>query len=154
MKLPDSPSLAVTAVTLVMALSQGCGDDTPAPAVNGCAAADFVDRSAASAARTVGFGGAEGSGPLAYSPRCITVAAGQAVTFTGSGASAFGGHPLSPGTASAGSTPPNPRGGSPGNPIPRTTDGMSITVTFPAAGTYPYYCELHEPGMAGVVVVR
>lgn len=153
---------AALLLTVAAGWMHGCGDETPAtmnsvdagPVYNGCTAAMFVDRTAASAARTVGFGGAEGSGALAYAPRCMTVSAGQTVTFTGSGPSAFGGHPLSPGVVSNGSTPANPMGGSPGNPIPRTTAGQMITVTFPTAGLYPYDCELHEPSMSGVILVR
>jgi plastocyanin len=49
-----------------------------------------------------------------------------------------------------------PSAGSAGNPIPRTTDGNTreLTVLFPAAGTFPYICEAHAPGMSGVVRVR
>lgn len=139
----------------------GCGDSTPTdtpndagPTTNGCTAAMFVDRTAPAAARTVGFGGAEGSGPFTYSPRCMTVAAGQTVTFTAGSTSTFGVHPLSPGTADAMGTQVD--GGSPNTPIPRVTDGnmRMVTVTFPTAGTYPYFCEFHAPGMAGVIQVR
>lgn len=42
-----------------------------------------------------------------------------------------------------------------GNPIERQTSGATdCPVTFTAAGRYPYYCELHEPTMAGVVWVK
>jgi len=34
-----------------------------------------------------------------------------------------------------------------------TTQGTTVSRTFPAAGSYPYTCTLH-PGMNGVVVVQ
>ncbi len=138
-------------VALVV-LGSGCGDDAPAPAdnvpvYNGCTGSLYVDRSAPSANRTVSFGGANGSGPFAYSPPCITIAAGQTVTFEGS----FNVHPLGPGTS------PTVDPGAPNTPIPRlSSDAMPrVMVTFPAPGLYPYLCELHYMGgMNGVVRVR
>lgn len=134
----------------------GCGDFTPAqtPLVNGdgggvmfngCAPDLFVDRSAADASRAVGFGGEAGSGGFAFAPKCLTIAAGQDVTWTG----AFSSHPLTRGL------PGNTSGGAAGNPIPTTTTGTTVTVRFPRPGTYPYVCGTHAfLGMTGVVVVR
>ncbi len=130
----------------LLASISACGDDTPAstPGFNGCGDADFVDRTAAGADRTVAFG--SGANPFAYAPKCITVAAGQAVTFMGDLAV----HPLSPGTSPAATT-----AGTAGNPIARTGTGNMVRVTFASAGTYPYFCELHYAGgMVGVVRVR
>ncbi len=119
--------------------------DAGLPTLHGCAPAAFVDRTAASAARVVGFNGAEGSPPLRYAPACMTVSAGQEVTFVG----AFMMHPLSPGVIAGPDA-----GASPGNPIPRTAAGDRVAVRFPTAGLFPYYCEVHGTmGMQGVVRV-
>ena len=136
----------------------GCADFTPVqtPLVNGrdgsvsatlndCTPEAFVDRSATSADRTVGFGGDNGSGGFSFAPKCMTIAAGQSVTWTG----AFATHPLTRGL------PGNTSGGAPGNPIPTTMSGTTVTVNFPRPGTYPYVCGMHGfLGMTGVVVVR
>jgi plastocyanin len=114
------------------------------PTLNGCKAADYVDLSADDAARTILIA-AEG---LTFSPKCMIVAAAQTVTWQGS----LSAHPLAPGNAA------DAEAGSPGNPIPKVTSGSSVQVTFPAAGIYPYYCQLHSfssgQGMAGTVYVR
>jgi plastocyanin len=108
---------------------------------NGCTDDRFVDRTAANASREVTFGAT-----LAYSPPCLLVAAGQTVTFTG----AFAAHPLR-----AGASPTSSLSDPPGNPIANTSTGMTLTVTFPTAGTWPYHCATHfASGMAGVVRVR
>jgi plastocyanin len=146
----DIRSTLATVVVLAAATSS-CGDDTEPGSFNACATAQFVDRTAAGASRTIGYGGAAGSTLFGYSPQCITIAAGQTVTFTGGASSSFGLHPLSPGVLDS------PRAGSANNPIPRTTDGNTrdLTVTFPTAGTFPYICEAHAAGgMTGVVQVR
>jgi plastocyanin len=109
---------------------------------NGCDTAQFQDRTAAGAMRTVTFGGGLGN---AYSPKCILIAAGQSVTFSGS----FAGHPLRPGVGA------NATAGSANNPITSTSAGTTAMFTFPAAGTYPYNCVLHDGGgMNGVVRVQ
>lgn len=124
----------------------GDNDAETIPTFNGCRAESFVDRSEASAERTVSFGGTNGSDVFSYSPRCIAIAAGQSVDFRGG----FATHPLSPGIG------PSARdAGSPNSPIPTTGGGISLTVRFDAPGTYPYFCEMHvATGMAGVVHVR
>lgn len=110
----------------------------PAETFNGCTA--FVDGA------TVSFGGQDGSPLFGYSPPCLHVAPGATVTFSGD----FSVHPLASGTS-----PTDRAAGSPNNPIPETVSGSSLTVTFPAAGTYPYFCEMHyAAGMAGVVRVE
>lgn len=148
------PSLCLVVASLPLWI--GCGDFTPvetplvdggaagAP-LNGCTPEMFVDRSAASASRTVGFGGENGSGGLSFAPKCLTIAAGQDVTWVG----AFSAHPLTRGV------PGDTNGGPAGNPIPTTMTGTSVTVSFPRPGTYPYVCGMHAfLGMTGVVVVR
>ena len=140
-----------TALAAVLcAAASSCGGDSDAE-FNGCAEAQFVDRTAASASRVVGYGGAGGSTIFGYSPKCITIAAGQAVTFTGGTSSNFGVHPLAPGTNG------NATAGTAGNPVPRQASGSvsDVTVTFPSAGTFPYVCEAHAAaGMVGVVRVQ
>lgn len=114
------------------------------PTLNGCKDADYVDLSADEDARTILIA-AEG---LTYSPRCMIVSAAQTVSWQGS----LSAHPLAPGN------PADAEAGSPDNPIPNVTSGSSVEVTFPAAGTYPYHCQLHSfgsgQGMAGAVHVR
>lgn len=108
----------------------------PPPELQGCTAADWVDRSAPSADRRVGFGTQLGSSAVGYAPRCLRIAPGQTVTFVGN----FGAHPLAPT-----STP---------NPIPaKDSGGDDLPVTFPGAGGYPYHCTLHAPTMVGAVWV-
>jgi plastocyanin len=138
----------IAGIFLAMISVTSCGTDSMmAPSLNGCADTDFVDRSAATATRVVSFGGVERSGPFAYAPKCIVVSAGQTVTFRGD----FSQHPLAPG-----SSPSARVTGSTNNPIPRReTTQADVTITFPAAGSFPYFCEYHYAGgMAGVVRVR
>lgn len=145
-------TLAATSIALAL---HGCGGDaSPTPSssmdFNGCTDSAFVDRTAAGASRVVGFAGIGGSTTFGYAPKCMTIAVGQTVTFMG--ASSFGVHPLAPGTS-----PSNATAGSPNNPIPRLSDGSMTmtTVTFPAAGTFPYLCQAHfQAGMVGVIRVR
>ncbi len=108
----------------------------------------FLDRTGGSSSRVVGFGGSNGSGVFTYSPRCITIAAGQSVAFTGD----FSAHPLSPGSG-----PTATDAGTGRNPIPRQDNNTvsMVTVVFPSAGDYPYFCVSHYPaGMVGVIRVR
>ncbi len=128
-----NPDLAMT----------GSMPDMAGPAtLNGCGTANFVDRTASTALRTVSFGGTSG---FAYSPKCITIAAGQQVMFSGD----FTTHPLRPGVGG------NATAGSANNPIVATGTGNTASFTFPAAGSYPYNCLLHDgSGMNGVVKVQ
>jgi plastocyanin len=64
-----------------------------------------------------------------YLPNCVKVHRGASVTFSGTD---FVIHPLTPGT----------RGTSP-NPIPMTSTGTMVTVTFPDLGFFPFYCKTH-----------
>jgi plastocyanin len=135
----------------------GCGDgygegDTPPPtdnpggaaSLNGCDEADYADRTDAAMDRRIGFGSALNSPAFGYSPACITISVGQSVTFVGN----FASHPLVPGTVSGG-------GASANNPIQAQRSGSAdYMVSFPTAGSYPYFCDVHKPGMAGVVRVR
>ena len=116
-------------------------DMTGAQAINGCNTSDYVDRTSATSIRTVSF---PGTG-LAYNPRCMTVAVGQMVTFSGD----FASHPLRPGVGA------NATAGSANNPITVTNTGATKTFTFSAAGTYPYNCQTYDgSGMNGVIKVQ
>jgi plastocyanin len=120
-------------------------DAEPAiPTLNGCKPGDYVDLSAADGERTILIAAAG----LTFSPKCMIVSAAQTVTWQGS----LSAHPLAPGN------PADLMAGSPDNPIPKTTSGSSLDVTFPTAGTFPYHCQLHSfgtgQGMAGAVHVR
>lgn len=138
--LGDEPSMAGAPAGVAGAPET---EDGPAE-LNGCKASAYEDASAKEAERVVQIG-ADG---LVFTPRCITIAIGQTVTFEGSLAA----HPLAPGNAS------DTAAGSPGNPIVQTRSGSSVEFTFDSAGTYPYFCELHGfgdgKGMSGAVFVR
>jgi plastocyanin len=103
-----------------------------------CAEAMYEDRTGATAMRVV-----TNVGSSSYTPRCMTISAGQAVTFM----SSFGAHPLRPGLRGM------PAAGSPMNPITPQDSGSMAMITFPRAGFYPFYCDFHF-GMVGVIRVR
>ncbi|MEZ4400949.1 MAG: plastocyanin/azurin family copper-binding protein [Kofleriaceae bacterium] len=134
---PDAP------VTVDAMPPDAVPPDAAAAMLNGCTQAGADDRTGAAASRAIAFGGAAG---LAYSPACMRIAAGQAVTFNGS----FAGHPLQAGTVVGATAQPMS-----GGPITATTVGTTATFTFPTAGAYPYYCDFHfTGGMAGVIYVE
>jgi plastocyanin len=156
-------TLTFAAALLASLALVGCGSDdggdpTPADmnepeppsgdagpqAFNGCSANSYEDRSADGAERVVQIA-VEG---LKFTPPCLQIAVGQSVRFDGSLTS----HPLAPGN------PDDHEAGSPNTPIVRTSSGRSVEFTFAAAGTYPYYCELHAfgagMGMAGAIYVQ
>ncbi len=72
----------------------------------------------------------------AFSPSCVTIAGGGTVTWT------FG---AQHNVTFTGAKPPQ-------GDIPDQSTG-SVSRTFPAAGTYPYHCTLHN-GMNGTVIVQ
>lgn len=120
------------------------GFDAGPAALHACVT--FEDRTDAAADRTIDFGGLFD----AYRPACMRIAAGQTVTFAGS----FERHNLEGGVTPT--RPADPPGSS-GNPIPSLNVGVDTTldVTFPAAGTFPYFCLQHQSlGMFGVVLVE
>ena len=122
----------------------GCGPETSGPVIHGCDDASYFARTGASDDRRIGFGTALGSGAVGYAPKCLTIAAGQSVTFVGD----FSTHPLVPGEYAGDA-------GTPGNPIPSQRSGsVDLSVTFSSAGYFPYYCDLHAPTMVGVVHVQ
>jgi len=116
--------------------------------VNGCANGDFGAAAADGGTARVQYGDPIG---LAYSPKCLSIAAGQSVTFFGdpTQGSDFTAHPLRPGGADG--TDP----GASGNPIAAQVRGSTYTVVFPSAGTYGYFCQEHQSmGMYGAVQVK
>lgn len=136
---------------LALVVGAGCGASSMAPApgtVNGCGGGDFVSAASGGGSARVQYGDPIG---LAYSPKCLSIAAGQSVTFVGdtTQGSNFTAHPLRPGGANG--TDP----GASGNPIAAQNSGSTYTVVFPAAGTYGYFCVTHEGmGMYGAVQVK
>ena len=137
--------------TFLLLCACGSSNNNPPPAqgINGCAATSFPASSAADAGGNVVvmFGSPLG---LVYSPACTTINAGQTLTFQGASAPAtFSVHPLTPGGANGTS------GGSSGNPIVAQATGSTYTVSFPAKGTFGYFCQVHQgSGMAGAVLVK
>ncbi len=119
----------------------GCGSSSLLPGINGCTT--FTNATMTSASRTINFGGSLGN---AYDQKCLAVAAGQSVIWSGD----FSAHPLQPGLAP--SQQAGADAGSPNNPIQSTNSGNSVTFTFATPGYYPYYCSLHQAqGMFGTV---
>lgn len=91
----------------------------------------------------VSFGGALGS---VYSPPCIKISAGSQVSFSGE----FTFHPLRGGEVVGMTLMPDAN-----SPITDTNSGTSATFTFPSAGDFGFYCQVHGPfGMAGAVFVQ
>lgn len=113
-------------------------DGPAAPMLNGCTEMAAMDRTDPGAQRSVTFAG------FAYTPRCLKVKVGQTVTWNGD----LSFHPLR-----AGAIVDNQPMAQPGNPIPSTSAGNTVSVTFNAAGDFGYYCAVHQPGMAGAIYV-
>ena len=109
-----------------------------AASLNGCGATDFTanDHTAAGDARAVTFPG-EGEAARQFTPSCIRIKAGQAVTWTGG----FSTHPLE---AAGGDSP---------SPITVTAGGTTHSFSFPAAGRYGFDCLNHPGVMRGAIEV-
>ena len=105
-----------------------------ATAINGCTT--FTDMTADGGVIT----GPSGAAPSQYSPNCVQIKVGQSVTWN----SDFTNHPLVP-TSGVGTQP---------NPITATSTGTTVTITFPAAGTFAYNCGIHNTTMLGAVEVK
>ena len=136
----DAPSFDAAVDAATDARQIDAPVDAPAPpSDNNCTLATAVDRTAANANRTIAFAN------FAYNPPCMKIAAGQTVTWSGD----FSFHPLRAGLIVDGMPT-----GQAGNPIPPTSNGVSVSATFPAAGTFGFYCNFHWPnGMKGAVYV-
>ena len=113
---------------------------TTLASVNGCTYSEALDRTAPANFRTIVF-----VFPY-YSPACMRIAAGQTAIFQGD----FATYPLVGGTIVAMTKMPDPA-----SPIPSTSSGTSLSVMFPSAGVFPYYCDTYGAmyGMYGVVYV-
>jgi plastocyanin len=105
--------------------------------INGCTATEFTSNDLSTAA-TPTIVGPTTSSPTQYAPNCITIKAGQSVTWT----SDFTDHPLD---VNGGSTP---------TPITLTSSGSTVTFAFPSVGTYGYQCDAHPGIMFGAVYVK
>ena len=105
--------------------------------LNGCTSAVFSsnDHTPPSDPRKITF--PSGPVPDQFSPQCMTIRAGQSVTWTG----AFESHPFAA------------FGGATASPIPSTSTGTTLTVAFPNAGEYGFHCEFHPEAMAGAILV-
>jgi plastocyanin len=107
--------------------------------VNGCTLASAEDHTSSNTL-TITFGGSAG---LTYSPACAKVKTGTMVTFSG----AFTTHPLA-----GGNSPPTKDATS---PIAETKTGTTATFTLSTAGTYGFFCEVHQSlGMQGALFVQ
>jgi plastocyanin len=117
-----------------------------AQGVNGCAASQAKDETSNSNV-VVKFGGTATNPDFTYSPSCFKIKKGGKVTFEG----AFASHPLSGGTVdSASMMHPDTS-----SPIKQTSTGTSATFTFPDAGTFGFFCQIHFGiGMDGAVIVE
>jgi plastocyanin len=106
--------------------------------VHGCSRMNATDLKA-NGAPTVAFDFYQ------YVPRCILISAGQTITFNGS----FTVHPLVGGQLVGIVKTPD------AGPIGFTNSGTSKSILFPAAGTFPFYCDAHaiDFAMTGAVFV-
>jgi plastocyanin len=142
-------ALSILLAALAM-VSAGCGgDDTSdgatttggdahlsGPQMNGCTDADLKS------VTEIAFSG------TTYTPNCVKVAKGGTVTWKGD----FVSHPLQGGASEGTGTPGTPDSSS---PIGSVTMGMEKAITFPASGTFGFYCTVHGGvGMRGAILVE
>lgn len=105
---------------------------------NGCEQATAEDRTGQGSV-TIAFP------TLEYTPACVRVSAGTAVTFEGDLAM----HPLVGGEYEDGIKTPDDK-----SPI-GASSGMTATFTLSDPGAYPYYCDIHYSiGMKGAIFVE
>lgn len=106
--------------------------------VNGCDPSTAEDHTSENPMMLM-FGGSLG---LSYSPKCAKLKAGSDVMFMGDLAA----HPLAGGVDGEIDT---------ASPIKETKTGMQVTFDNLPAGTYGYFCELHDAsGMHGAIFVE
>ena len=91
-----------------------------------------------------GGGAAEvGMENIQFTPKDVTVAAGETITFTNNESIPHDVHKTSgPGEDFA--------SGDPGG----MAEGDTFELTLDEAGTYEYVCKVHEPGMSGSITVE
>jgi hypothetical protein len=121
--------------------SQDAGNT--AGAMNGCADADYVDKSSGSASSRMIMITSGGK----FDFPCMSISAGQGVEFMWS----FSTRPLEPGLAP--SHADDPPGTTP-SPILSHNSGSLYTVTFPNPGRYPYYVQGQDSTLLGVINVK
>lgn len=119
---------------LVIATACGGGGSTPKPAASTAASVPAASVAAASCAAGTGTGQQVGIANRAFTPATLTVSAGSTVTWTNAD------------TATHSVTFDN------GPDCGNLATGASTTVTFSAAGSYPYHCKIH-PSMTGSITV-
>jgi len=108
--------------------------------INGCDATNTMDMTGMAMVTITTSGNT-------WTPKCIKVSVGTNVTVN----AAFGTHPLMGGEVVGAMKVP----ASTGPFVPITSSGTTKTVTMSAAGTFPYYCDVHAlGGMTGVVFVE
>ena len=125
----------------------GCGDDVNANeldqilgggVINGCEGSSADDETGSTAVTITNSSAWE----VPHSA-CIIVSQGTAVTWKGD----FDEHPLVGGVSPA---------TAPGSPITQagsTSGTADATITFSATGRFPYFCDVHQTNMLGVVYV-
>jgi plastocyanin len=99
-----------------------------------CASAGTPSATAGAAAATVDIKA------FAFGPASVTISKGQSVRWTNSDGTA---HTVSSGTAPT----------KDGKFDRDVANGASVTITFDAAGTFTYFCNIHQT-MKGTVVVN
>lgn len=124
--------LIFASVLLMSALA--CGDSSP-PAAPSPTPAPSPPPAEPSSTVTIPVNAA-GLGDRAYMPGNLTVAAGTRVTWMNTDSVAH-------------TSTSNAAGWNSGTIAP----GGQFSFTFPAAGSFPYHCDIH-PGMIGTVVVQ
>lgn len=124
--------LACLALGLVAA---GCGDDDD----DGGSDATTTEQPAAG-----GGGGTQVSMEnIQFTPRELTVKAGETVTFTNNESTPHDVHKTS-----------GPGADFSSGDVGGMQEGDTFDVTLGEPGKYEYVCELHEPGMAGSITVK
>jgi plastocyanin len=125
--------------------SSGTGGSTGSTMINGCDSATAEDHTSdTNVDVTFPNTQSEQDAPT-YKPACVKIKAGSTVTFKGD----FTAHPLTGGEHKGLMAEEDTS-----SPIKNGT-GMSTTITFSTAGTFPYYCGYHYlANMEGAVFVE
>jgi len=132
-------------------LGAGGGAQTATASLSGAAGSPVTFAATAPVVPTVTVGS---GGSLLFSPTTITISAGQSVRFVWGGGATN--HNVSPATGNASALPASPG-------LPALLDApQDFNVTFPAAGTFRFYCTAHGgnptantvTGMSGTITVN
>ena len=132
-------------------LGAGGGAQTATASLAGAAGSPVTFAATAPVVPTVTVGS---GGSLLFSPTTITISAGQSVRFVWGGGATN--HNVSPATGNASALPASPG-------LPALLDApQDFNVTFPAAGTFRFYCTAHGgnptantvTGMSGTITVN